>query len=162
MAIWREIGKTHLCFSRLALCRAARKGRSWRERPSSLSFAISLWNNKEMATMLLPSARSWARPGEKLQGRSLFLFLLKLLKGIWGKLLERSFPQRPLFHYDSLNCSLYNFAYVPSNAIRSSWLPCSVILPFAITAISSALRIVDSRCATTSVVRPRHSSSSAP
>ena len=46
-------------------------------------------------------------------------------------------------------------------AIRASWLPCSATAPRRKTTILSAPRMVESRCATTSTVRPVISESSA-
>mmetsp|Transcript_8309 Transcript_8309/g.21485 ORF Transcript_8309/g.21485 Transcript_8309/m.21485 type:complete len:110 (-) Transcript_8309:1639-1968(-) len=51
--------------------------------------------------------------------------------------------------------------YTPSLFRSSSWVPFSTTLPPWTTAMMSALRIVDKRCATTTHVRPTMSLSSA-
>ena len=50
---------------------------------------------------------------------------------------------------------------MPPAAISAAWVPRSVTPSFVITMISSALRTVDSRCATTMQVRPAASRSRA-
>ena len=69
------------CLSAVLFSERRTEGRSRRERPGVLSFAISVRRGKEMAFLLSPSARSWARPKEKLpkvQLNLLQLFLLTL------------------------------------------------------------------------------------
>mmetsp|Transcript_7569 Transcript_7569/g.20628 ORF Transcript_7569/g.20628 Transcript_7569/m.20628 type:complete len:188 (-) Transcript_7569:2064-2627(-) len=51
-------------------------------------------------------------------------------------------------------CMCTSVAYAPFCLISDSWLPRSITAPSFTTAITSALRIVDRRCATTTVVRP--------
>mmetsp|Transcript_26930 Transcript_26930/g.54848 ORF Transcript_26930/g.54848 Transcript_26930/m.54848 type:complete len:198 (-) Transcript_26930:1723-2316(-) len=59
------------------------------------------------------------------------------------------------------NCRAPKRRYTPSRAMSSSWFPCSTTLPPWMTQMMSALRIVDSLCATTTHVRPTMRRSSA-
>jgi len=67
---WQDLKHSTKVFyvtSRLPLCRAAKPGGSQGERLGSFSFAISLWNDKEMASMPVQrGAKLYARQEEKL------------------------------------------------------------------------------------------------
>lgn len=53
-----------------------------------------------------------------------------------------------------VSCRPISCAYMPLAAISCSWLPCSATCPWLTTHIRCASRMVDSRCATTTTVRP--------
>jgi len=68
----RHSTKSVYMISLVPLCRAAKQGRSRRERPGSLSFAISLWNDKEMASM--PAQRTRAEHSVSVKRRRCLKF----------------------------------------------------------------------------------------